>query len=261
MEPRRTNRVLVIGAHGVLGALVVLAFQAAGWDVRPGARRPRPGEVEIDLNRPDAVAAARYERELVVNTVPHSDMLAERHVLEHGGTLINVSALPAAAGRALRAAAGGARGVVLMNAGLAPGVTSVVAADLLRLHPDAGDLEIVWTVSATTPRGPASLEFFHRGLTAVARHRTAVIPLPSPFGERRCLGFGESDDGWLGGIAEGRTIRQYVCVAEPAVHRRMLELNREGAMDKLPRDLIGLRKPSKQGEKSGEPVAHWIGAN
>ena len=77
------------------------------------------------------------EDELVVNTVPHPALLAERFVLEWGGTLINISALPAAAGRSLRAVAGGARGTVLMNAGLAPGVTTLVAADLLHRHPDA----------------------------------------------------------------------------------------------------------------------------
>ena len=74
------------------------------------------------------------EHELVVNTVPHPDLLAERYVLEHGGALINVSDLPAAAARSLRAVGGGARGTVVMNAGLAPGVTTIVAADLLRLH-------------------------------------------------------------------------------------------------------------------------------
>ena len=68
----------------------------------------------------------------------------------------------------------------------------------------------------------------------MSRHRTTVVPLPNPFGERRCLGFGEGDAGWLGGIAEGRIVRQYVCIAEPAVHERLLELNSAGAMSSLP---------------------------
>jgi len=258
MEVGGTNRALVIGAQGVLGALTVRAFEAAGWAVRSGARRPRPGQVEIDLARPDCIAAAVDEHELVVNTVPHPDLLAERYVLEHGGALINVSDLPAAAGRALRAVAGGARGTVVMNAGLAPGVTTIVAADLLSRHPTAGELEIVFTLSLTVPRGPASADFIHRGLTALARHRTALVPLPSPFGERRCLGFGERDAGWLGGIAEGRIVRQYVCIAEPPLHQRLLELNSAGAMSGLPRSLIAVRKQRIDGAGSAEPVAHWI---
>ncbi len=260
MGPQSTNRVLVIGARGVLGALTLRAFAAAGWAVRAGVRRARQGEVEIDLDQPESIAATLGERELVVNTVPHPELVPERHVLEHGGTLINVSALPAAAGRSLRAIAAGARGVVLMNAGLAPGLTTVVAGDLLRTHPDADALEIVFTLSSTSARGPASAEFIHRGLSGVARHRTALVPLPPPFGERVCLGFGEGEAGWLGGVAEGRLVRLYVCIAEPAAHDRLLAINAAAAMTSLPRALIASREPCCDGSPSDEPVAHWIAA-
>lgn len=259
MDVRRMHRVLIIGAHGVLGALTARAFRDAGWEVRAAARRPGPGEAFVDLDRPASIAAAVHERELVVNTVPHPRLLAERLVLERGGTLINISGLPAAASRSLRAVAGGARGKVLMNAGLAPGVTTIVAADLLRAHPDAEELEIVFTLSSTASRGPASADFLHRGLSAVARHRTALIPLPPPLGERRCPGFGEEDAGWLGGIAEGRVVRQYLCITEVAAHERLLALNDAGAMNRLPRSLVGTRH-SVEGSASEEPVAHWIAA-
>jgi len=53
MEVEGTNRALVIGAQGVLGALTVRAFEAGGWAVRSGARRPRPGQIEIDLDHSD----------------------------------------------------------------------------------------------------------------------------------------------------------------------------------------------------------------
>ncbi len=258
MEVGGTNRALVIGAQGVLGALTVRAFEAAGWAVRAGSRRPKPGQVEIDLARRDSIAAAVDGDELVVNTVPHRDLLAERYVLEHGGTLVNVSDLPAAAARSLRAVAGGARGTVVMSAGLAPGVTTVVAADLLSRHADASELEIVFTLSLKAPRGPASAEFIHRGLTAVPRHRTAVVRLPSPFGERECLGFGEGDAGWLGGVAEGRIVRQYVCIAEPAMHERLLALNGAAAMASMPKSLIELHKQRADGANGNEAVAHWI---
>ena len=243
-----------------MGTLTARAFATAGWTVRAGVRRPRAGEVAVDLDRPESIAAALSEDELVVNTVPHPDLLAERHVLEHGGTLINVSALPASAGRSLRAVSGAARGSVLMNAGLAPGVTTIVAADLLRRNPDAGELEIVFTLSARSPRGPASAEFINRGLTTVARHRTALVPLPAPFGERRCLGFRERDAGWLGGIAEGRVVRQYICITEQPVHERLLALNAAAAFNKLPRELVGARNSAADAAASDEPVAHWIAA-
>jgi NAD(P)-dependent dehydrogenase (short-subunit alcohol dehydrogenase family) len=260
MEVRGTNRALVIGARGVLGALTVRTFASAGWDVCPAARHPRSGQTEIDLDDPGSIAAACDGHDLVVNTVPHPDLLAERHILERGGTLVNISALPASAGRALRGVAAGATGTVLMNAGLAPGVTTVVATELLRLRPDADELELVFTLSSEIPRGPASADFIHRGLTAVARHRTARIALPRPFGDRVCVGFGEGDAGWLGGVAEGRIVRQYIAVNEPRVHERLLELNRAGSITQPPPFLIGPRKPAPGGAPSSEAVAHWIAA-
>ena len=249
---------LIIGARGVLGTLTARAFAAAGWEVQGGARNPATGQLKVDLERRDSVVAALRGNDLIVNTVPHPGLWPERVVLERGGVLINTSALPAAAGRALRAVAGDARGTVLMNAGLAPGVTNLVAADLLHLHPDAHELQIVITLSSTAPRGPASAEFVRRGLTALARHRTVDVRLPGPFGERRCVGFGEGDAGWLGGVAEGRVVRVYICVFEPRAHRRLLELNGSGEIGALPRSLIGSRPLAADGSAGSEPVAHLI---
>lgn len=260
MAGRSTKRALIIGGRGVLGELTVRAFSQAGWEVRSGVRGASAGQIELDLDRPESVLRALQPSELVVNTVPHRDLIAERLVLEHGGTLINIATLPAAATRELRAQAAGARGTVLMNAGLAPGVTTLAAADLLCRHPEAEELEMVFTLSAVAPRGPASVEFVHRGLMTVARHRTVLVPLPEPFGERLCAGFGEDDAGWLGGIAEGRLVRVYVCVLEPALHEWLLTLNDVGGLSRLSKSLIRPRMPDGDRAAGREPVAHWIAA-
>ena len=251
---------LVIGAHGELGTLTAGTFQAAGWEVRRGSRRPRSGEVRVDVDEPESAAAVARDDELIVNAVPHPGLLVERAVLERGGALINVSALPAAAGRALRAGAGGARGTVLMNAGLVPGVSNLVAADLLRTHPHADELEIVLTLSATSSRGPAGVQLIRRGLTAVPRHRTAWVPLPEPFGECECVGFAERETGWLGGMAEGRLVRVYICLAEQEAHARLLTYNRSGSVTRLPKSPIGWQRPASRAGASAEPVAHWVAA-
>ena len=251
---------MIIGGRGILGRLAVRAFSEAGWEVRSGVRGAGVGQIELDLDRPASVLAALREDEVVVNTVPHGDLTAERVVLEHGGTLINLATLPAAATRGLRAVAGGASGTVLMNAGLAPGVTTIVAADLLRRHPEAEELEMVFTISGAVPRGPASVDHLHRALTTVARHRMLAVPLPEPFGERVCVGFGEDDAGWLGGIAEGRIVRSYVCVLEPAMHEWLLTLNDVGAVSRLSGSLIRPRPAGSDGAASEEPIAHWIAA-
>jgi hypothetical protein len=257
---RQINQVMIIGAGGVLGALTAQTFRDSGWDVRCATRNPRGEEVLIDLERPATIASALREDELVVNTVPHPGLLAERAVLERGGVLINIAALPASAGRSLRAVAGAARGTVLMNAGLAPGITNLVAADLLRARPETEELEIVFTVSSATPRGPASSDFLHRGLTGIGRHRTVEVPFPEPFGPRRCVGFREHDAGWLGGVAEGRVVRLYICIAERQVHERMLALNAAGTIAALPTSLFRPRPLPGAGTADHEPVAHWVAA-
>src|SRR5438105_15534085 len=68
---RQAKQALIIGARGVLGTLTARAFQDAGWEVRCAARRPRAGEVHVDLDQPATIAPALSEHELVVNTVPH----------------------------------------------------------------------------------------------------------------------------------------------------------------------------------------------
>jgi hypothetical protein len=45
--------------------------------------------------------------------------------------------------------------VVLIHAGNVPGVTSLVAADLLRAHPDADELELAFSISAAGISGRA----------------------------------------------------------------------------------------------------------
>ena len=74
-----------------------------------------------------------------------------------------------------------------MNAGIAPGVTNLVAAALLEQHPEANEFELVFTVTTKGSGGKAAAAFAHRGLTGVRHHRTATAQLCPPFGTRRCL--------------------------------------------------------------------------
>lgn len=260
MNSKKAKRVLIVGARGELGRLTVRAFQTRPWEVRRGFRPPvANGDVAVSLDRIESVRAAAREHELIVNTVPHTELLIERAVLEYGGTLINVSALPAAAGRALRAVAAGAPGTVILNAGLVPGVSNLIAADLLRAHPEADELELVLTISTFSTRGPAGAAFVEHGLKVLSRHRTAIVPLPEPFGESSCVGFSEDDAGWLGGVAEGRVVRAYVRLAEREAQQRLLAQNEAGAMTSARRCPMVTQRPAGGGA-SREPVAHWIAA-
>lgn len=259
-KPCRTSRVLVIGAQGVLGALIVRAFETAGWTVAGAGRRPGPGTgfCHVDLDEPMTVAAAIEEAHVVINVVPDRGLTAERMVLDRGGMLINVSAMPAGAGRRLRQETRTAQGTVVMNSGIAPGVTNLIAADLLAAHPEADEIELAFTVSARSTSGRAGGDFGHRNLTTVGRHRTKIIPLPQPFGPRRCLGFAEPDGGWLGSVAGDRTVSPYICIAEKVTHRALLALNKACLLSRLPRAAFGSPLKTEQGDPSDEPVAHWV---
>jgi hypothetical protein len=259
------GRVLVLGGQGVLGTAIAGAFSAAGWTSVRAGRRPDPGADFrlVDLDEPDTFARALDGIDLVVSTVPDARLVAERHVLARGGMLINVSAMAADAVQRLRRVPGSPRGTVLMNAGIAPGLTNLVAADLLARHPEADEVELVFTVSAKSAVGPAGSRFAHRALTRETRHQTTVVPLPEPFGRRRCLGFAESDNGWLGPVTAGRAVSPYLCISEHPVHSALLAFNSAGLIARLPRSAFASPRPDEAhaapaGALGAEPVAHWV---
>lgn len=72
-----------------------------------------------------------------------------------------------------------------MNAGIAPGVTNLAAAQLLEQNPDADEVELVFTVTSKGTGGAAAADFAHRGFTGRGYHRVKQVTLPKPFGSRR----------------------------------------------------------------------------
>src|SRR3984885_404147 len=268
-----TGRVLVLGGQGVLGTAIAGAFGAAGWPSVRAGRRPDSGADFrlVDLDEPDTLERAVDGIDLIVSTVPDERLVAERMVLSRGGVLINVSAMAASAVQRLRRVPGEPRGTVLMNAGIAPGLTNLLAADLLDRHPEADEVELVFTVSAKSAVGPAGSRFAHRALTRGAgrrfRHRawtretsheTTVGALREPFGRRRCVGFAEADNGWLGAVADGRAVSPYLCISEHRVHSALLAFNSAGIIARLPRSAFASATGSAAGAAGAEPVAHWV---
>jgi hypothetical protein len=254
------GRVLVLGGQGVLGTAIAVAFGAAGWTSVRAGRRPDPGADFrlVDLDEPDTLERALDGIDLIVSTVPDERLVAERMVLIRGGVLINVSAMAANAVQRLRRVPGPMRGTVLMNAGIAPGLTNLVAADLLARHPEADEVELVFTVSAKSAVGPAGSRFAHCALTRETRHQTTVVRLPEPFGRRRCVGFAEADNGWLGAVADGRAVSPYLCISEHRVHTALLAFNSAGIIARLPRSAFASATGSAAGAAGAEPVAHWV---
>jgi len=252
--------VLVIGARGVLGGLVADAFERAGWRVRRGARGAPAGphDVHVDLDEPQTLAPALAGVDLAVTTVEHPGLVAERHVLDYGGTLLSVVALTRAQTRPLVALAPQARGTVIPNAGIMPGLTNLAAAALLRAHPDADGVELVLTGSASGTRGRAGGAFAYDNLRTRARHRTTTVPLPPPLGPRTCIEFAEGCDGWLGALADGRDVRTHLLLVQRLQQRGLLAANALGACRLLPRAQFASARPAGADGASRDPVAEWV---
>jgi hypothetical protein len=254
------ERVLVIGAAGALGSITARVFENAGWEVFRGGRDIRRDGVwrRVDLDQPVTIRAALEGVDIVVNTVPHTDVAAERFVIEHGGVLLNTSALSVASVEPLGALGRTAIGTVVVGAGIAPGLTTLVAAELLAAHPETDEIELVFTFSASATAGPNGLEFVHRHLTARTRHDTVEVPLPSPFGTRQCIGFAEPERAWIGDLAGPRAVRSYACFAEQPVHDSLLARNERDGFADFPRPASTVRAPADRPTVSREPVAHWV---
>jgi NAD(P)-dependent dehydrogenase (short-subunit alcohol dehydrogenase family) len=261
--------VLVIGASGALGRVIARAFEAEGWDVLHGARRPVGGDRfrAVDLDHAEDVGRAIDGVDLVVNTVPGPAMTAERLVLERGGVLLNVAAPARAAGLALRRRQATSPAVVVPNAGLIPGLTNLVARDLLAANPQADLVEIVLTFSTSGTSGPGAREWMHGYLTRQRYNPIFTVPLPPPYGVRRCMQVAHEDRGWLADEVIGaREVRTGVCALELSHDAALRALNAVRLLARLPRKLFSspprLMRTSASGdhaaEPSRDPIAEWV---
>jgi len=251
----------VIGAQGALGNVVAERFAAAGWTVHPAGRRPdrREGFRRLDLDRPETLSAALKDVDLVVSTVAHAGLSAERMVLARGGVLVNCSHAPTRAAVELTREAKEPKGTVLLNAGLVPGIANLVAADLLEERPRADCLEVAFTVFSEGTAGKAGGEFAHEGLTTRSHHRVVELPLPEPFGELACIEVFEGEDGGLGGVAGGRRVETYLGFADRSLNLGLRAANALRLMRLLPRAAFATERGGKSGT-SREPTAVWLGA-
>lgn len=265
-----SRSVLVIGAGGVLGATVAEVFAERGWLVRRGVRSNRkrvPDPVIIDLDKPgDDLAEVIGSVDLVVNAVPHEGYVPERIVLKEGGRLINIATMQAVRERLLRNEFwSGAKGQVVLNAGLAPGLPSLVVADMLRSYPDADAIEIAVSLSIKGMSGPSGFKLAYDNMTTSGRfgsysgrHFTTEIPFPKPIGARNCIGFAERDRAWLDGVADSRRVHSFCYFDSKRLHSTILKLNSAGLLADAPVHPLLMGRRGKRAAPTTEPMMHWV---
>jgi hypothetical protein len=255
------RRVCVIGAQGALGNTVVRQFAAAGWTVHPAGRRPdrRAGFRHLDLDRPETIGPALRDVDLTVSTVSHPGLTAERMVLERGGVLVNCSHTYARAAAALKSEAKETKGTVLLNAGLAPGVANLAAAQLLENYPQADCLEVAFTILSEGTVGKAGGEFAYEGLASKSHHSVVKLPMGETFGRLPCIEVAEQEDFGFGGIAGSRPIKIYLGFGDRPLRVALRAVNGLHLMRMLPKAAFTARR-GKHDNASEEPTAVWIGA-
>jgi hypothetical protein len=251
-------RVLVIGAQGVLGSFIARRFREAGWAVTRGGRRPERAEDFrlVDLDHPESVTEACTGVDLVVSTVRHPALFAERAVLTGGGVLFNLDDLPAAERAHLKDEVPQPRGLVVDRTGLG-GVTGLATAELLEEHPEADTLEFGFMVSAKEIAGHAGGIFAHRLLSGAGHFETATVDLPPPFGRRRCLSSERDAAELVGPLTRGRRGRLQLCFLPAAFNALFLALNAFRLASRLPLALFTAGRGAVPTELSRQPTCHW----
>ncbi|WP_299492270.1 hypothetical protein [Acaryochloris sp. IP29b_bin.137] len=220
--------VLVVGVQGYLGTIVVEELPQRGWNVLRGGRHSDSSDDFrlVDLDKPSTWNPALIDVDIVISTVPHPELPLERHILESGGLLLSPATIPRSSLQKLTTLTDSARGTVIPHAGLTPGLGHLLAAELLRSHPQASEIAIGMTFSARGAGGEGigwTFSHFAEG----ARSKTQVVPLPPPMNDRICGAKSLANEGWLVDDRWPPVQRLEFCMAEkpiPGFTRRLIPL-------------------------------------
>jgi NAD(P)-dependent dehydrogenase (short-subunit alcohol dehydrogenase family) len=259
MQSNGARRVLVLGAQGFLGKFTADALAKDGWRVVRGGRRPERASdfALVDLDRPDTVAAACRDVDLVVSTVRHPALVAEGLVLRDGPTLLNLDDLPPAERARLKAGQAASKGTVVDRSGLY-GVAMLALRELLGRHPEADAVDYGFLVCVTEKAGVAGAALIHRLLHAPRRRPTTVIELPEPFGSARAIEAGPGAEGLVEEVVGGRTARVLMRFVPASANRALLALNALGVASRLPLGLLTVARGTPPPEPTRQPTCHWV---
>jgi hypothetical protein len=235
----RDLRIVVVGAQGTLGGFVAGALEKRGWDVLRAGRRldgGTPGTAYVDLDQPETLAEVLPTSDLVINCVQHRPLTAERLILNRGSALLNVAALPVSQRAVLErwATEGNPRGLVVVHAGLNPGLSTLALKQLLAEYPEADAVELVMTASVREASGRQGTSDFIEWLTRRARHPVRQVALLPPYGQRRCLEVASDEEGLFGKAAQGRAAHHCLCFRERWFQALLLALNAAGVFKLAP---------------------------
>ncbi|MCG5211926.1 saccharopine dehydrogenase [Streptosporangium sp. KLBMP 9127] len=145
-------KALVLGGYGAVGVHVVTELRARGDVALAAGRDPRRADLVVDLRRPHTLDAALTGVDVVVNAAGTEDPALVDHVTSHGAAFVDVTATTGYVA-ALESSAPAAP--VLLSAGLAPGLTNLLAAAVHEKAPH-GPIDIALLLGSGERYGKAS---------------------------------------------------------------------------------------------------------
>ncbi len=249
--------VLVVGAQGCLGTIVVNELSQRGWKVLRGGRRPDSSDDFrlIDLDEPSTWNPALVDVDIVLSTVPHPELPLERHILETGGLLLNPATIPRSALQKLTTSAGSARGTVIPHAGLTPGLGNLLAAELLSSHPQASEMAIGMTFSRGAT-GEEGIRWLFSHFAESERSKRRMVPLPPPMNDRICGTKNLANEGWLANERWPPVQRFEFCMAEKhydLLFRGLASMHLLPLFARIYLAIFGKRRPVA----TDEQIFHW----
>ena len=247
---------VVVGGTGVLGSLVVAALRRDGWRVTAASRHPRSREVRaIDPREPDKITACLADADIVVSTNPGPDLSVERAIVAEGGLCISPATVDAQALAAVEGVAA-PKGTLVPHAGLTPGFSNLVVADLLGEPGVPARLRVGLTLSARGASGPGGRRWMHRLFSNAST--ASVVRHLAELGDRRCLTTPPALEGWHPELGNAVDQRLEFCMAEQPLNLLLTGLKRARLWPLLP-DRIAIR-PANAGavDATKETVIQWV---
>lgn len=252
------STVAILGASGVLGSALARRFSDQGWSVVTVSRSP-DSDRQYDPSDQDSVTTALAGSAITVSPLPVLPDAVATSVLNSSGVLLTVGALSTEErARVARSTPDDATGSIILNGGMAPGLTNLAAGDLLRGFPQADTVHVTQMMSARGTAGSAGLEYALERLRTARRLSTVTIPFPVE-GRLRAFDVSDGHDAWLGDATHGRRARLFLVFPERLVSGFVSTINGAALCRVLPRRLPGERAVPR--DITREPFTEWVGVS
>lgn len=217
-------KALLLGANGAVGGHIRTTLLGAGYQVTTAGRRAPQDGLSIDVSGSDlgALAAAACEHDVTINASGVENPYLGQAVGD--STLVDISASSNYL-KQLRAVA--PRASMVLGVGLAPGLSTMLAASLD--HVPGDDIDVALMLGAGEKHGPAAVEWTQRLIGAPIEdppegHRVMNFREVSSFqdaGKLRRYLRADFPDHHLLGKDRGIQVRNYFALGSPLATRAL----------------------------------------